>query len=112
VKRINARIFHYGWVKNPNYQLEKQKSFHKLWHTDEVVKKKVKEEPFNYADIDSLEWYNQTHPKTMMNRISKMNWVFEYDTKTKKHSLKDGVLYFIEKLTGYRLFEYQNYKLK
>jgi hypothetical protein len=112
VKRINARVFHYGWVKNPNHQLEKQKSFHKLWHTDEVVKKKVKEEPFNYGEIDSLDKFDGSHPKTMKNRIAAVNWDFEFDTQIKKHSLKDSFLYFIEKLTGYRLFEYRNYKLK
>lgn len=112
VKRIEARVFHYGWVKNPNHQLEKQKSFHKLWHSDEAVKKKVKDEPFDYSEIDSLKKFDATHPAAMKERINRMNWDFNFDTKKKKLSMKDGFLYFIEKLTGYRLFEYKNYKLK
>jgi glycosyltransferase involved in cell wall biosynthesis len=112
VKRIDARVFHYGWVKNPNHQLEKQKSFHKLWHSDEAVKKKVKEEPFDYSEIDSLKKFDSNHPATMKDRINSMNWDFNFDTKKKQLSFKDGFLYFIEKFTGYRLFEYKNYKLK
>ena len=39
VKKVDASVYHYGWVKPPSYQQEKQKYFHKLWHDDEWVKK-------------------------------------------------------------------------
>ena len=111
VKKINARIFHYGWVKNPANQTEKQKSFHRLWHTDEKVKAKVKEELFDYSGIDSLEEFTSTHPTPMKSRIENMDWVFYYDTRQNKLSLKNKILHFVEKQTGKRLFEYRNYRV-
>lgn len=111
VKKIKARIFHYGWVKNPSFQTEKQKSFHRLWHTDEKVKEKVKDELFDYSEIDSLEEFISTHPVTMDHRVKNMDWVFYYDTRSNKLSLKNKMLHFVERTTGKRLFEYRNYKL-
>ena len=111
VKKINARIFHYGWVKNPFHQLEKQKSFHKLWHSDDKVKTMIKEEPFDYSEIDSLDLFQGTHPEVMKSRIEKMDWEFQYDIKNKDLRFKDYLLQRIEKLTGKRLFEYKNYRI-
>lgn len=110
VKEIPARIFHYGWVKNPLHQSEKQKNFHKLWHSDEAVKKKVKDDLFDYSAIDSLALFKQTHPSVMQNRIDEVNWEFTYDVAKKKLKLKDLILLTIEKVTGYRFFEYKNYQ--
>ncbi|CAN5525631.1 hypothetical protein BH11BAC2_BH11BAC2_24140 [soil metagenome] len=110
VKAIDARIFHYGWVKHPQQQLLKQKSFHKLWHSDAVVQKKVKDQPFDYQDTDSLKEFTGTHPDVMKKRVSEMNWVFTYDRNRKKQKLKDLLLLKIERITGYRFFEYKNYK--
>jgi len=110
VKEIPARIFHYGWVKNPLHQSEKQKNFHKLWHSDEAVKKKVKDDLFDYSAIDSLALFKQTHPSVMQKRIDEVNWEFTYDVAKKKLKLKDSILLAIEKSTGYRFFEYKNYQ--
>lgn len=111
VKPANARIFHYGWVKDPLHQMEKQKSFHKMWHSDEKVQQMVVEVPFDYSGIDSLELFKGTHPKTMKDRIAAMNWNFQFDTRNRKLRLKDKLLMFIEEKTGKRFFEYKNYRL-
>ena len=37
VKLIDASIYHYGWVKPPEIQQLKQKTFNKLWHSDEWI---------------------------------------------------------------------------
>ena len=89
VKKIKARIFHYGWVKNPAHQTEKQKSFHRLWHTDEKVNAKVKDQLFDYSEIDSLDEFTSSHPATMNDRIKNMDWVFYYDTRQNNLSLKN-----------------------
>jgi glycosyltransferase involved in cell wall biosynthesis len=111
VKKIKGRIFHYGWVKNPTHQTEKQKSFHRLWHTDEKVKEKVKEQLFDYSEIDALTEFTSSHPETMNERIKNMDWVFYFDTRQNNLSLKNKILHFVEKQTGKRLFEYRNYKV-
>lgn len=109
VAPVDATIYHYGWVKNPLKQLEKQKNFHKLWHDDQWVKEKVKEVPFDYAEIDSLREFNTAPPAVMQQRIQQMDWEFTFNPSDKKLSLKDNLLMKIEKITGYRFFEYKNY---
>lgn len=110
VKAIHAGIYHYGWVKHPAQQKEKEKSFHKMWHNDEWMKENVKEETeFDYSGIDSLKKFTGTHPVAMQERIAKKNWLFEYDPSKSKIRFKHRVLLWIEKLTGKRLFEYKNY---
>ena len=112
VKPIDAEIFHYGWVKSPLKQIEKQKSFNKYWHSDDVVKKMVKEaDNYDYSNIDSLKLFTDSHPAVMSKRISLLDWDFEFDISKKHFSFKNKVLNFIEKHTGKRLFEYRNYKI-
>jgi len=109
---VNASIFHYGWVKSPYHQQEKQKSFHKLWHDDKKVEEMVTDSlVFDYSTIDSLEKYSDTHPEVMKNRIKSQDWEFQYDIKQKKLSFKNKILYWIERVTGRRLFVYKNYNL-
>ncbi len=110
VKQIDAAIFHYGWVKDPRSQQEKQKHFHKMWHSDNWVKENVAQaDAYDYAVIDSLTQFKGTHPKVMENRLKRMNWEFSFDMQKKQMKLKDRILYGFEKLTGFRLFEYKNY---
>jgi glycosyltransferase involved in cell wall biosynthesis len=112
VKQIEASIFHYGWVKDPRFQQAKQESFHKMWHDDNWMKENVADaNEFDYSTIDSLKKFEGTHPKVMEQRLKRMNWAFNWDTSKKKFKLKERVLYWIEKTTGKRLFEYKNYKL-
>lgn len=112
VKLINAEIYHYGWVKPPEKQQEKQKHFNKFWHSDEKVKKMVgNADAFDYSEIDVLEKFEGTHPRVMKPRIKAKNWTFDYDISKADMSLKDALLYQIEKHTGLRIGEYKNYKL-
>lgn len=111
VKPINAEIYHYGWVKDPRFQQAKQENFHKLWHDDNWVKEHVAEaSQYDYSIIDSLQRFTGTHPAVMRERLERMNWDFNWDTSKKKFKLKEGLLYWFEKLTGKRLFEYRNYR--
>ncbi len=40
VIKLDATVYHYGMVRNPRMELERQREFHKLWHDDEWVKEK------------------------------------------------------------------------
>ena len=111
VKKVDATIYHYGWVKDPRNQSEKQKNFHQLWHSDQWIKNNIsKADDYDYSIIDSLKKFNGTHPEVMKDRLQKMNWDFYFDIHKKRFMFKDWMLYQIEKLTGLRLFEYKNYK--
>jgi len=112
VKLIDAYIYHYGWVKPPVMQQEKQKHFHKHWHDDEWLKKNVKDvNEFDYSKIDSLKKFESTHPNVMLKRIREKNWKFDFDPAGKNFSMKDRFLTSIEKTTGKRIGEYRNYKI-
>ena len=112
VKHIDAKIHHYGCVKPPAFQQEKQKYFNKLWHTDAWMKENVADRAeFDYSNIDSLALFRGTHPGVMKRRIAEKNWTFRHDISRKKLSLKARVRLGIERLTGWRPGEYRNYKL-
>lgn len=119
VKNIDACIYHYGWVKNPQLQKAKQGDFGKLWISDDGAIENIRnwlnslQNGFDYANqVDSLELFKDTHPAVMKERIENANWTFEYDINRKQfNSFKNKMLYKIEKSTGLRLFEYRNYKV-
>lgn len=112
VKHIDAWMYHYGWVKEPSAMQGKQESFNKLWHSDQWVDKNIpKKEEFDYSEIDALSMFKGTHPKTMEERIRKKNWKFDYDISRNNFSPKDRFKRIMEKITGYRIGEYRNYKI-
>lgn len=112
VKKINAEIYHYGWVKSPKDQQAKQKTFHKLWHSDEAAQRIAGDaEEFDYSGIDSLTLFKGTHPAVMKARMECMDWTFEHNIKEKKLSFKNKIMHLVEKVTGKRFFEYKNYRL-
>lgn len=112
VKKVNAKIYHYGWVRHPHQQLEKINNFHNFWGGDHRPEELPKDAEFDFSnDADSLELFKGTHPNVMMHRIAEKNWQADFDTSKKRFSFKDLLLYRIEKLTGKRLFDYKNYKI-
>ncbi len=109
---VQATIYHYGWVKHPKFQQQKQRQFHRLWHSDEALqKRKLSEEEFDYSQIDSLVMFQGTHPQAMQSRINSINWTFNVDPTKKNFGLKSSILYWIEKKFGWRVGEYKNYKI-
>ena len=111
VKIIDATVYHYGWVKPPEAQQAKQQTFHKLWHSDDWMKINIPQvDKFDYSAIDSLKHFKGSHPKVMLDRISKMNWDFSYDFTKKRISYILKISLFIEKNFGWRIGEYKNYK--
>jgi glycosyltransferase involved in cell wall biosynthesis len=113
VKKSEAHIFHYKSVKPPKQMMQKMEIFHSFYHDDTWMKQKHSKETewFDYQRYDRLEGFNKPQPGIMKDRISKKDWVFEYDKKKSKMKLKYRFLHAIEELTGYRLFEYKNYKI-
>ncbi len=112
VKPVNARMYHYGWVKDPKVQAKKVNNSFQMYHgsNDNEVNGPVSADAFDYGEVDSLAVFKGTHPAVMQERINQKNWQFTHDISRKKMSFKDTVLYWVEKLTGKRLFDYRNYK--
>jgi hypothetical protein len=113
VKKINAQVYHYGWVRHPNAQLKKLANFYTYWDGAEAHKRTVEENDlFDYLNnADSLARFTGTHPQVMHERIAQKNWALPVNPAKKKFSFKDRLLYRIEKLTGKRLFDYKNYRI-
>ena len=109
---IGASIYHYGWVKPPRIQLQKQKHFNRLWHPDAWIADHVQQgEQYDYSTGGILTKFRGTHPAGMRERIQSQDWTFSYDPANVKHTTRESVLMWIEEKTGRRLGEYKNYLL-
>lgn len=112
VRLLDVHIHHYGWVRSPAAQQQKQLNFNKLWHSDEAVAAMVgNSEIYRYDGSEPLERFVGTHPRVMLPRIGAMNWQFENDPTAARISWKDRASGFLENWTGWRLGEYKNYRL-
>ena len=112
VKPIDASVYHYGWVKSPEQMMKKSKNMGLLWNTDEEAQSFLQlPDYFDYSDFDSLAKFTDTHPSVMKNRVAAKNWDVELDITKKKLSGKKLLLYYFEKLTGIRLFDFKNYRI-
>jgi hypothetical protein len=112
VKLVDGSIYHYGWVKPPTIQQQKQKTFNRLWHSDSWISEHIQNGvQFDYSTGGNLSEFNGTHPASMKNRIESQGWAFSYDPDKVKQTPRESVLNWIEKRTGYRIAEYKNYIL-
>jgi glycosyltransferase involved in cell wall biosynthesis len=112
VKLLDAYIYHYGWVRHPEAQQRKQKTFNKYWHDDAWVEEKIPDvTAFDYSQINALQRFQGTHPSVMQPRIAHLNWTFAFDPTQNRYSLKERLSKFIEKTTHWRFGEYKNYTI-
>ena len=112
VAAINASIYHYGWVKSPEQMRKKQKESSVFWHDDTQMQKIISSpDYYDFSGFDSLEKFTDTHPIVMKERIIQKNWAIDLDISKKKFSLKNLILYYFEKWTGIRPFDFRNYKV-
>ena len=112
VKPIEAVVHHYGWVKSPAQMLVKNRNFVELWREEtEQIKALSAKEVFDFTEFDSIQRFAGTHPAVMRDRIRRMNWELKLDLGQKKFSPADRLLYWFEKITGKRLFDYKNYRI-
>ncbi len=112
VKLIDASIYHYSWVKPPQVQQEKQKSFSKLWRSDEWIERNFGfTVTYDYSQGGKLVRFTGTHPAIMNKRMQARSWKFEYNPGNVQQPLKEKLLDWIELKTGIRIGEYRNYKL-
>ncbi|MDO8971884.1 MAG: glycosyltransferase family 2 protein [Saprospiraceae bacterium] len=112
VRLAQAHIHHYGWVRHPGVQQQKQLHFKKLYLSDQAALNHVgTAETFPYDGLEPLERFEGTHPAVMLPRIHAQNWHFERDPSKARWPLKDLISNRIERLTGWRPWEYRNYIL-
>lgn len=124
VAKVDAHIFHYGWVRPPHYMQNKSRYFninHKGKDTANKIYDKLPKE-FDYGPLNQLEEYKGTHPKVMHERIKKMDWKdkLQYSGSRnrnrmphKHEKLKYRAVTMIEKIFngGEQIGTFKNYEL-
>lgn len=113
VKKIDACIYHYGWVKDPSAMQRKQKTFQKLWHSDAEAEARTGDAAVYVYEknMQRLSKFTETHPQVMRERIRRLNWDFNYQAQHHHVSFKERVKQFCKKYLGLD-FSYKNYTLK
>ena len=115
VKPVDATGYHYGWVKNPRKRKEKLKDLLVSYWADAVDEpaniERASGELFDFSQFDSLTHFKGEHPAVMKKRIAEKNWTVDLDVSKKKLSPKEKILYWLEKKTGKRWFDFKNYKI-
>ena len=110
VKRVDAVVHHYGWVKHPAAMQGKQATFNRYWHDDAWMRKHVPDvAEYAYEGKEPLRRFEGTHPAVMRPRIEAMNWRFTGDPAAVPLRAKDRLKLAVEALTGWRPGEFRNY---
>lgn len=110
VKPVDAYVYHYGWVKEPQTMMSKIKDTYAFYHQDHQPEKKYPNKAFDYSSIDALRLFTDTPPKVMKERIERKNWSFEYDVSFNRLSLRYRGKIFLKKYLGINTY-YENYTL-
>ena len=123
VARVDAYIYHYGWVRPPLYMQKKRKAFETIHKGKEQAEAQFQreQETFDFGDLDQLSLFRDTHPAVMQERIRLFNWADQLERNRnhnkaihKHEKLKYRILTFIEQhlLGGRQIFCFRNYRLK
>jgi hypothetical protein len=106
----SARIFHYGWVRTPEAMKVKTEFMDTLYHGADADKNNS----YVYKRFWGLRQYQGTHPTVMRERILAKGWKWDLRNSPfifSRSDIKKIILDVFESLTGYRPFEFRNYRL-
>lgn len=124
VAKVDAEIYHYGWVRPPHLMQSKRKALDSVhWgksraeqHYERVPKE------FEYGPLNIVAEFKGSHPAVMQERIKEMNWQskLQYSgnpnpnrEKHKHEKMKYRILTWIEQnlLQGKQIGGFKNYEL-
>jgi hypothetical protein len=127
VARVDAHIYHYGWVRPPRYMQQKRKVFATIHfgraRAEETFRQEKEE--FDFGNLSQLSVYRDSHPAVMQEQIRQFNWADQLERnrrqaqtirQTVRHrheKLKYRLLTFIEQhfLGGRQILSFKNYRL-
>lgn len=121
VARVDAFVYHYGWVRPPKLMGKKQLHFNSCYKQDNTDKEELEViSELDFGMVGRVPVYNDTHPAVMKERIAEFDWANQLNyskrptpgSKPHKHEkIKCRVLSAIEKLffKEFGLFTFQNY---
>ena len=113
-----GHIYHYGWVRTPEAMKEKTYFLDQLYHGAPTEQNALSRTPhtgdnYRYKRIWGLKPFQGSHPQIMQTRIKSQGWTWDLKASPFIFSwrdLKRVLLDLVERLTGYRLFEYKSYR--
>ncbi len=75
-KKINAEMFHYGWVRPPHLMQSKKKEHDSMHHGREKINAAydLKPHEFDYGPMNKIPKFKGTHPALLADFIAKHNW--------------------------------------
>ncbi len=124
VAKVNAEIFHYGWVRPPHLMQNKRRALDSVHWGLKRARDYYEQVPteFDYGPLNKLAIFVETHPAVMAERIAGINWKdkLQYSGKPnplrqphKHERLKYRLLSFIEKFIngGKQIGGFKNYIL-
>ena len=76
VAPANARIFHYGWVRPPDFMRRKHRAFDSIHHgEDEAARRHAAEVGnYDYGPLGRIPQFTGTHPAVMAGKIEAFDW--------------------------------------
>jgi len=122
VKKLDAYIYHYGWVRPPKLMTKKSASLSRI-HSNKVDENDFKKpKNFDYGAMLRFPEFKGTHPKVMQEWIKTMDWHDELNYSAKetqvvnnwgRKRLKKQLLTWVENniLGGKKLFTTKNYRI-
>ncbi|MGE0614813.1 MAG: glycosyltransferase family 2 protein [Bacteriovoracia bacterium] len=119
VVRVNAAIYHYGWVRTPEAMREKTFFMDQLYHGTATEAAQAAGVPhtgqnYRYKRFWGLHRFRGSHPSAMHERIAKKGWHWDLKASPlmwEAKDLKKIASDLVENLTGWRPFEYRSYKI-
>jgi hypothetical protein len=124
VIKLDASVFHYGWVRPPELMQIKRKEFASIYvgmEASEIEYKHLASQ-FDYGPLEQLQYFHESHPRVMADWIQRFDWedklqqsgpVNPNRPKHKHEKFKYRVLTFIEQnfLHGNLIGGFKNYNL-
>jgi len=124
VARVDAEIYHYGWVRPPRLMQNKRRALNSVhWGIKKATDFYEAASPeFDYGPMNLLATFSGTHPAVMKDMIARMEWKesLRYSGKRdrlrlphKHERIKYRVLSRLEKMFfgGRQIGGFENYKL-
>jgi glycosyltransferase involved in cell wall biosynthesis len=124
VEKIDAEVYHYGWVRPPQLMQAKSKSLDTI-HKGEKAMEEAYQRKAPVFDYGNMNWYKEftgTHPAVMQDFIDRFDWAdelhfekgYQVSRPLMKHEkTKYRILTWIEQhlFGGRQLFGYSNWKI-
>ncbi|MFH1313152.1 MAG: glycosyltransferase [Candidatus Eisenbacteria bacterium] len=105
VVKAGAEIYHYGWARDPEIMLSKQKNLDRFWHDDSWIDERYKRGM--PIPVMGVAPFTATHPSVMDRRIDLATWD-RYRDPALRSRLKRPLLRRLASVFD-RFGEYRNY---